>query len=230
MEERKKCPFSYFHSISPVITSAPQLGSRSQWQVKGSLMTIYTPNISVPLYHCARVSTFKHFVDKFKNTWFSKLTEKWKRLNQWLNISIIFITLYSYKHFLPVMRTLFINLWSPDISQQWSHNNIRIINCPWGYSLFIKRRLLNQKLQVIFFCFVHTEERRFCIALKIQWSLDNNNLRNRPYRVKIVLTHTILSHLQYQEEIIILSMVTYILQNAMSKEFFVERNVVKLCA
>ena len=34
MEERKKCPFSYFHSISPVITSAPQLGSRSQWQVK----------------------------------------------------------------------------------------------------------------------------------------------------------------------------------------------------
>ena len=92
-------------------------------------MTTYTPNISVPLYHCARVSTFKHFVDKF-NTWFSKLTEKWKRLNQWLNISVIFITLCSYKHFLPVMRTLFINSWSPDISKQWSHNNIKIINCP----------------------------------------------------------------------------------------------------
>ena len=29
--KRKKCPFSYFLSISPVITSAPQFGSRSQF-------------------------------------------------------------------------------------------------------------------------------------------------------------------------------------------------------
>ena len=190
---------------------------------QGSLMTIYTQNISVPLYHCARVSTFKHFVDKFKNTWFSKLTEKQKRQNQWTDILVTFITLYSYKHFLPVMRILFINSWSPDISKQWSHNNIKIINSP-GYILYsLKEGYLNmfffwkQMFQVRFFCFVHTEKRRFCVALKIQWSLNNTNLRNRHYGVKIVLTHTILSHLQYQEEIIILSMVPYILQNAVSK-------------
>ena len=185
-------------------------------------MTIYTQNVSVPLYNCARVSTLKHFVDKFKKTWFSKLTEKRKRQNQWLDILVTFITLYSYKHFLSVMRTLFINSWS-HISRQWTHNNIKIINSS-GYILYsLKEEYLNmfffwkQMFQVRFLCFVHTEKRRFCIALKIQWNLNNTNLRNRHYRVKIVLTHTILSRLQYHEEIIILSMVPYILQNTVAK-------------
>ena len=147
-------------------------------------MTIYTQNVSVPLYNCARVSTLKHFVDKFKKTWFSKLTEKRKRQNQWLDILVTFITLYSYKHFLSVMRTLFINSWS-HISRQWTHNNIKIINSS-GYILYsLKEEYLNmfffwkQMFQVRFLCFVHTEKRRFCIALKIQWNLNNTNLRNR---------------------------------------------------
>ena len=65
VERKKRCPFSYFISIPPVITSASQFGSRSQWQVQPRQSDDYI--YTMEYYSAIKRTAFESVLMSFMN-------------------------------------------------------------------------------------------------------------------------------------------------------------------